>query len=221
MTIDRREFLGRAALAAVLPYFQMPTVRGRTDPQITILDLGTACALRESVQGYVAAAGTSVLRTPVLIIPAALSTPMQYVENYLLNGGTVILESGAAFGESSSFQAHRETLSKGLGIVVEKTVELWPRSAPYIDLTWPIPVKVRDFSRVVVLGRDEPGVIATVDGLPVAARRSIGAGTLVFLGTPLGPALWTGDSEAKRWLSTVMAISPSRSTLPRDATRHR
>ena len=43
-------------------------------------------------------------------------------------------------------------------------------------------------------------VIAWVDGLPVALKRPGGRGNLIFLGSPLGPALWAGDAQARRWL---------------------
>ena len=38
------------------------------------------------------------------------------------------------------------------------------------------------------------------DGLPVALKRPSGRGRLMFLASPLGPALWAGDSEARGWL---------------------
>src|SRR5256885_8822548 len=53
---------------------------------------------------------------------------------------------------------------------------------------------------MVPLRRQAGEVIARVDGLPVALKRSSGRGNLIFLGSPLGPALWAGDAEARRWL---------------------
>jgi hypothetical protein len=62
---------------------------------------------------------------------------------------------------------------------------------------------MRDFSRVVPPG-DQPGeIIAWAGDLPVALRRRVDAGTLIYLGSPLGPALWAGDVQARRWLYTV------------------
>jgi len=45
--------------------------------------------------------------------------------------------------------------------------------------------------------------IAWAGELPVALKRRVGAGTLIYLGSPVGPALWAGDVEAKRWLHAV------------------
>lgn len=84
-----------------------------------------------------------------------------------------------------------------------------------MDYVWPTPAKVRDFSRAVpvstgassVTTRSMCEVIGWIDGWPVAAKRKVGKGTLVFLGSPLGPALWSGDREAHRWLGEVLACT--------------
>ena len=52
--------------------------------------------------------------------------------------------------------------------------------------------KVRDFSRVLPLARQAGDVIARVDDMLVALKRRTGFGTLTFLGSPIGPALWAG-----------------------------
>src|SRR5439155_624334 len=36
--------------------------------------------------------------------------------------------------------------------------------------------------------------------VPVALKRPGGRGNLIFLGSLLGPALWAGDAQARRWL---------------------
>jgi hypothetical protein len=204
MSISRREFLGGAAMAAALPYLNVLSFDGsRTECHCTLLDLRRECALRESFGGYLAEVPSSAPRAPVLIVPAALSIPTRDVEVYLLTGGTVILESGAAFGDSAAFEAQRQTLGKMFAITIDKPVELWPRRTPYVHYTWPLPVMVRDFSRILPITAANGEIIATADGLPVAIRQSIAAGTLIFLGSPLGPALWAGDAEAKRWLEAA------------------
>jgi hypothetical protein len=48
-----------------------------------------------------------------------------------------------------------------------------------------------------------------VDGLPVGLKRPWGRGKLIFLGSPLGPALWVGDLQARRWLAQVLRIWPA------------
>ena len=127
----------------------------------------------------------------------------------LAAGGLVMLESGAGFANERGRSRHRAVLHEALGVHVESPVDLWPhRSIPYVDFTWPVAAKVRDFSRVVPLASGPREIIARVDGLPVALRRRNGRGSLIVLGSALGPALWAGDLEARRWLWEVINTTP-------------
>lgn len=204
MTMSRRRFLGAAATAMVLRRIDRSSLGG-PDPSCTVLDLGDACALPESLAGYRAAMSVVLPPAPVLIVPAALAVPMRHIERCLRRGGTVILESGAIFADERAFAAHRGVLDRLLGIRIDAPVDLWPRATPYVHYRWPAPALVRDFSRAVPLSRRQGQVIATADGRGVSLRRSVGTGQLIFLGSPLGPALWAGDLEARRWLHSVLA----------------
>ena len=218
MGITRRRFLGYTAgvVAAELPGLSLQVTRRGC----VLLDLNEGGCFRESVSGFESAltsAGAqwmradarwvSARRCAVLIVPAALEIPapaFRAITSCLQAGASVIVESGAGFAANREFRAHRVALRDYLQVHIEEPVELWPENSsqriPYVDYTWPRPAKVRDFSRVVPLGRQAGDVIARVDGLPVALKRSSGRGNLIFLGSPLGPALWAGDAEARRWL---------------------
>src|SRR5438309_2985397 len=220
MGITRRRFLGYTAgvLAAGLP---------GVSPEVTrrgcvLLDLNGGGCFRESASGFESAltsAGAQWMRPDarwmvpsrcaLLIVPAALEIPppaVRAIVSCLQAGASVIVESGAGFAANREFRAHRVALRDYLQLQIEEPVDLWPDNSsqriPYVDYTWPRPAKVRDFSRVVPLRRQEGEgeVIAWVDGLPVALKRSSGRGNLIFLGSPLGPALWAGDAQARRWL---------------------
>lgn len=112
-----------------------------------------------------------------------------------------------------SFTRDRNTLRLATGgaitvaLVANGAIDLWAdrphsKGIPYIDYTWPCAVKVRDFSRIVPVRSGT--VIAAVDDFPVAIKRRAGRGTLIVLGSPLGPALWAGDAEARRWVGAVL-----------------
>jgi hypothetical protein len=199
MQMTRRTFLECAAgaVTVALPFGDR---RPRRAAVATVVDLQHDCALKESVAGYQAALAklgkpwvradaSAVPRSALLILPAALRlSPLvrDAIANCLAAGGTVILESGRAFATPPDFH-----------------VQLWAAGAqrvPYVDFSWPTTAKVRDFSRVVPLARQSGEIIARVDGLPVGLKRTVGNGTLIFLGSPLGPALWARDTEAERWL---------------------
>jgi len=227
MGISRRGFLGCVAgsLTAGLPLDRPRPVATR--PRRVLLDLREQCALPESLSGYesaLAGLGASVTRADaraasgcaLLIVPAALAlraAAVRAIVTCLGAGATVIIESGAGFATDRDFAAHRVALRDHLRLHIEAPVGLWSAAPgsqggaiPYVDYTWPSPAKVRDFSRVVPLGRreEERDIIAWVNGLPVALRRRCGRGDLIFLGSPLGPALRAGDAEARRWLSLTV-----------------
>jgi hypothetical protein len=139
---------------------------------------------------------------------------MRALRDYLDDGATILLESGAAYiGQSSrethefaEFANHRAMLYEEFAICVESPRSLWPaHGIPYVQYTWPHAAMVRDFSRVVPLAPQQGEIIARVDDLPVALRRTYRSGMLIFLGSPLGPALLFGDSEARRWMLDVFA----------------
>lgn len=224
MRLTRRQFLGCTAAAVPLGWWRFGgrSAAVETTAKWVLLDPGLHCRLRESVSGYEAVLGARLLRADasslpgrgVLIVPAAVEIPsaaVRTIANCLQAGGRVILESGAGFASEAEFRAHRAVLRDSLDIHVEAPVPLWRPAAPgipYVDFTWPFPTKIRDFSRVVPLASQAGEIVARVAGLPVALRRRCGHGELLFLGSPLGPALWAGDVEAGRWLEAAGSRLP-------------
>lgn len=221
MGVTRRQFLECAALAAV-PRWSIdrlaPLVRPPTG--IVILDLGTGCSLRESVSGFQRTLGAAVVRsdlpatTPAtLIVPAAVDlqpVAARAIGNCLEASGRVILETGLPFAPVGRVASHRTALVELLGIHIGPPVSLWsPAGAPripYVDFNWPGRALVRDYSHVVPLEARGDTVIAAVDGLPVALTGSRGKGRVIFLGSPIGPALWAGDAAARGWLEAVLNV---------------
>ena len=149
----------------------------------------------------------------------------------LLDAGThVLLESGAAFLTPSEFTAHQETLYRYFDIEVGAPVDLWsrksaddvllrhglqrqprkklnsPESIPYVNYSWPRHTSVRDFSRVLPVSAKAGDLIGMVGALPIALKRRTSGGMLIFLGSPLGPALRAGDPQAQSWLRSVTAL---------------
>lgn len=206
MAMTRRQFLGCAA-AATLPI----QARGReTRCWLIAPDAGNP-VLRESVLGYRSAlpSGLEVNEIAALAVFAScVHTSADRIDRHLRSGSTVIVESGAGFSSDVEYQAHRRWMREQLDITIKAPVDLWSgcaRGVPYIEYDWPIQASVRDFSRVVPVA-DQPGeVIGRVGKMAVALRRRVGKGTLIYLGSPLGPAIWAGDRQARRWLQQVFA----------------
>ena len=206
MQFTRREFVSSSVLGAAavsLTGLGVPS-DDESRPRCVVLDLGAGCTIRESIAGYRRATARLTARGPTLIVPAALTIPRAAIESHLWHGGLVVLESGAGFADGRSFAAHRDALRDALQLHVEPPRTLWPRQTPYIHFDWPTFAMTRDFSSVVPLASQHGRVIAVADGLPVALVRRARLGRLIFLGSPLGPTLWTDDPHATHWLRTLL-----------------
>jgi hypothetical protein len=231
MKISRRDFIESASGAAACAGLPGFLVSRRIDAacefacESAVLDLGPGCELRESLLGYRAILGEANLCAPEnlfavqkscrnLILPG-LKTMDERTASALLDllgeGGNVLLESGAGFLAPMEFAEHQAMLQRFFGIAVNRPVDGWAEGAsvPYVHYDWPHRAMVRDFSRVIPALAAQEEVIGRIGALPVALRKRVGNGFLVFLGSPLGPALYAGDREARMWLQQlVRAAAP-------------
>jgi hypothetical protein len=188
MRVSRRMFLGAAAAAPVL------ASGDRLGARCAVVDLG--CVLPESLEGFKRQVGD--LRygdADALIIPGvgALAEPgVRMIQRFLERGATVLLECSLGIPE--------------LGIEVGGPV----RQAayfPYVEYRWPVQVKIREFTPVWFEPAPGDEVIGGFAGKPVALSRRMGPGTLVAIGSPLGPVFLAGDPDARRWLNRFFALS--------------
>jgi hypothetical protein len=166
-----------------------------------------------------------------IIVPACMAllpAMTREIAAALKGGSRVVLESGAVFATPPDFARHQEWLRSYWNVRVEAPVDLWragndqrrdpqsdlplskhsPRAsrAPYVDFHWPFSTKVRDFSRVLPVFAPEEHVVASCGHISVASKHTKGKGTLLFLGSPVGPALLAGDAEASRWLRAIITM---------------
>lgn len=212
MEVTRREFLYCAAATAAALAPRPRNRRASLGGGCVVLDLGEDCALRESLAGYqMALAGAEAIAGSILIVPAALAlhgAAARRIVRHVDDGGTLILESGAVFAAAASpeFRGHRDALRELLGLDVEapRSLVRAGRRTPYVEFRWPSHALIRDFSAIVPVGAHDGERIADVEDIAVALVRRCGRGTLIFLGSPIGPALWAGDAEARHWLQEVL-----------------
>jgi hypothetical protein len=153
------------------------------------------------------------LPTNLVIVPAPSQMPPDAagaLAGFVQAGGNLILEPALGFADPSDVREQQRTLRRHFEIVAGDPVDLWGearagRGLPYIDYTWPVPAKVRDFSRAVPLAAPHADIIGAISGLPVAIRVRQGRGCLIVLGSPVGPVLLAGDAGAQRWWHSVLA----------------
>jgi len=143
-----------------------------------ILDLG--CVLPESLAGFRTQAGD--LRR-LVIVPAVAEARHPLIARYLDCGLTVLLEHvGGARVEPSAY-------------------------FPYVDYSWPVQAKIREFAPFRLTPAPQDQIIATYLGQPVGLRRKLGDGTLITLGSPLGPLFLSGDPDAVCWFEALRSSS--------------
>jgi hypothetical protein len=191
---------------------------------------GYQSALAAGVARFLRTSAGPLPYSRTIIVPACLALPPELAQEIaaaLRGGSRVVLESGAGFATRPDFAAHQEWLRNYWSVRVEAPVDLWdspgdefghrrsraplairhspiPARVPYVDFHWPFRTKVRDFSRVVPVSVLPEHLVASCGHWPVASKHTKGKGTLVFLGSPLGPALLAGDAEAHRWLRAII-----------------
>jgi hypothetical protein len=168
------------------------------------VDLGAGCLLRESLAGYrtaIAEGGINRADVAQPLLPAAIALLRSHRAE---PGMAAKVVPGAAM---SNWTAPGPALLEcALGVVRQSASRSGAPYVPYVDFNWPIRAKIREFFPLVLQPRQGDAVIATYAGAPVALRR----GSLIVLGSPIGPALAAGDPDARRWLASVLKWLASR-----------
>lgn len=197
MRVTRRGFLCAAASAPLGPAL----ARGAAPCEAA----GAGCLIPESRAGFRAA--LPGMRGAGFVIFPAIGGWEPSLTREVLSGRLVIFESAAGFGDRRAFEDQRAGLAGAFNLKIEAPVSLWRGGArpPYVDLVWPVRARVRDFSVTTPVHGGE--VVGRIGGLPVAALRRTGSGALLFLGSPIGPALWSGDAQAHAWLGSVVGFA--------------
>ena len=190
-----------------------------------VLDLRDGCVLRESLDGFKrgfeavarpfdCVTEQNLRRSSLLFVPGAAlgsATLARKIRDLTREGATVIYESGAAYAGAEDLGAEQDLLAQYFAVRIDSPIHLWPATQaaarpPYVHYEWPNRVMFRDFSRAVPLAAGGKS-FAWLGEVPVAGRVQLGAGEFVFLGSPLGPHLKSGDPEALELLRAFVSGS--------------
>ena len=210
--LSRRDFVWAVGAAGCATVVACESAAPAPRPEWRVLDLGPDCLLRESLGGFCRTGIPACPppmdnhKRPTYIVPAAACLTDDLVtrlSHHVRSGAWLIFESAAGFG---GFDAQREQLARHFRLAIQPPVNLWAggASVPYVDYHWPVRTKVRDFSSVVPVAAGAAEIIGTIGSIPVAAR----LGSLVFLGSPIGPSLLAGDREAHFWFNALLQQMP-------------
>ena len=131
------------------------------------------------------------------------------------SGTWLILESGMPFASAAEAAERLRVLHSVFGLTVHvpvpaRTAEVGPSNS-YVAYTWPGRFLVRDFSAVTPVQCSQQEVIASFRDMAVCAKRSVGAGGIIFLGSMLGPALLAQEREAQELGKAILEALPAAS----------
>jgi hypothetical protein len=145
----------------------------------------------------------------------------------------VILLCGAStLGEARALRLREQAL-KGKWIVLESSPLYLPKQARalhemfgillsepitpssdrlYVRYQWPHTALTRCFSAVIPVTCSPTEAIAHYAGVPIAVKRRIGRGGIVFLGSMLGPNLRAEEREARELAAAIFSGTTSAGT---------
>ena len=109
-------------------------------------------------------------------------------------GTWILWEAAPHASDPSQFRAFRETMQNVFGIKIGSPFE----PGLYIEHVWPTRDLTRSFLAAIPVECSRSEIVARHGEIPVAMKRRIGGGGIVFLGSMLGPNLAAEEREAHR-----------------------
>ena len=122
-----------------------------------------------------------------------------HLRQQVLGGSWIVLESSPLCTASQ-----RRTLHDVFGILLHEPIAV-SSDHLYVRYNWPHVVLTRTFSAVIPISCSEKEVIAHYGRTPVAMKRPIGRGGIVFLGSMLGPNLRAEEREARKLAAAIFS----------------
>ncbi len=218
----RREFLtglALAPLAARLPAVQpQSTLSAEIWPEDHCLSEESALGFRRLL-GRHSVAGDSFrpckASGSLIIVPGvrllSLARGAKLLER-IRGGAWIILESGLGFSSRAESRHQAEVCERifDLKLLPPMKVTNHRTRIAYVEYSRPIRCLVRTFEAITPVCCDMSEVIAQFGNHTTCARKTIGRGGLVYLGSMLGPGLYAEEREAVAIGSTLVASALNR-----------
>ena len=204
----RREFLTGLALAPFVVHWTAAQIAAARNVEIWQED---HCLSRESAMGFrhlvsrnppATSFASGRTASDSLIIAPGIRWMSPSIAADLADrihqGAWVILESGLAFSSRTESKHQTDLLKKVFGLQLLPPVKVGknPVAATYLEYTRPVHRLVRTFEAITPVRRDQSEALARLGEHSVCIRKRIGDGTLVFLGSMLGPGIVADEWEA-------------------------
>jgi hypothetical protein len=153
----------------------------------------------ESARGYDKLLGAAQVSAPLIILPATRQLSFEGAERFrqqVRRGWWLLVESGAAYSRPGELRTQGQVLYKVFGLNIAEAIGVSTREATYLTYNCPERTVVRTFGAVTPIDCSPAEKLAEYAGVPVAARRWVGRGGVVYLGSMLGVGLLAQEREA-------------------------
>ena len=198
---SRREILKQSL---VLPFAKhSPNWRTRTEPSECDIISDATCLSIESLSGFrslYARSSSNIIVAGVQGIAPALASAIWERVNY---GSWLVWDHAPHFTSAADRRRQAELLNELFGIRLGEAISA-SHSELYVRYLWHVPQLVRTFLAYTPVLCSPNEAVATYGNVPVAVRRRVGRGGVVFLGSMLGPQLKAGDREAHQLASRLL-----------------
>jgi hypothetical protein len=131
------------------------------------------------------------------------------LRSLVLNGMWLIWERSPFIDDPQQF-IHEQQLFReifGLRITRPRAAHYGTGTTSYVQYHWPAPALVRAFTCVTPIECQGKEAIAHYEEKAVAAKKRIGRGGIIFLGSLLGPHLQAEDREASRLAAGLLELA--------------
>jgi hypothetical protein len=165
----------------------------------------------ESARGYSTLVATVKRSAPLIILPAAQQLSFESAERFrelVCCGSWLILESGGAYLPCEKFRTQRRILADVFGLNVGEAIAVSTIEPSYLTYDCPGRTMVRTFGAITPIDCSPAERMAEYGGVSVAARRRIGRGGVVYLGSILGSGVLAQEREA-HFVATALLSAES------------
>lgn len=181
----------------------------RATPQQSTIEIISEpnCLSQESAEGFrtLLASSTASDITILCGISRRLNSHRMFeLRNRALRGAWIIWEN-------SPFVHQKQILEDAFGIATQDR-KLISSDRLYISYNWPVPALTRTFSAIIPVSCAPAEVVARYGHVPIAMKRRLGRGGILFLGSMLGPNLRAEEREAKQIAEAIFSRITSAGT---------
>jgi hypothetical protein len=153
----------------------------------------------ESARGYGTLLAAITPQVPTIILPAIRQLSFEEagrLRDQAFQGAWLILESGAAYSHLGEWRGQARVLAEVFGLNVREEITASTTQPAYLTYSCPERIMVRTFGAMSPVHCQPNEQLAECGGTPIAAKRQVGKGCVVYLGAILGVGLLAREREA-------------------------